>query len=332
MKLPRITPPKLRAPRLKRPSLPAIPGLDWRAALGSTTGLGANMGETLLSGVGSAFDGVKGTFDTGFGLLRDTVGGIPFLGSTASSDSYDHTRTDEKHYFLIPDRRERDGYALLVLRCLPAGVPPINELPKRRLLHLPGPDALPMLEHIMRRDARERTEAESVPDNAFSNNLNALIDEIDGVDQKVFGGLLAIGGLVALANPLAGAALAANAMIPSVGLIAARYGMKAASRTATNLELSREIRRAEKEVTAQFRSSETVSLVNPLLAQIAAPAPLDMWMVEAERFDFGAKDLALGPDDVRRLAELTLQALADCGAQDQAMDHAMAVAEIITGR
>ena len=326
MKPPRITPPKLTPPRLTPPRLkrPTLPTLDWRKALSAPAAVSSTLSDSLISGVG-------GAFDTGFGLLRDTIGGVPFFGTTASSELYDHSKIDEKHYFLIPDDRTEDGFSLLVTRCLPAGVPPINDLPKRRLLHLPSREALPMLEHILLREARERAQVETVPSNAFSNNLNAMIDEIDSVDSKVFAGLLTVGGLVALANPLAGAALAAHAIIPSVGLIAARYGLRAASRTATNLELSREIKRAEKEVTTQFRSSETFSLLNPVLHHVSAPAPLDMWMVEGERFAFETDATEFGDDDIRRLVELTLQALADCGVEERALAHALEVAEIVSG-
>ena len=109
-----------------------------------------------IPGVGSAiglgealFDGVTGALDTGVGLVSATLQGIPFFGSTTTSDEYDHNKVDEKHYFLIPDRLSDQGYSLYVMRCLPAGVPPINDLPKQRLIHLPGENALPMLQNIM---------------------------------------------------------------------------------------------------------------------------------------------------------------------------------------
>ena len=312
--------------KFRPPSLGAVLQTDWQGLLRGKT---AEMGEALLGGVGGAFDAARGTFDTGFGLLRATIGGIPFLGTTATSDAYDHTRVDEKHYFLIEDEREAHGFALLVLRCLPAGVPPINDLPKRRLLHLPRADALPMLEHIVREEARQRAQDQGASGNAVSANLDALINEIDRVDSKVFGGLLAVGGLVALANPLAGAAIAAKALVPSIGLIAAKYGLKAASRTATNVELSREIRRAEKEVVRQFRSSETLSLVNPVLHHMGARTPLDMWMVEAERFQFEVDGAQFGRADIQRLTALTMQALEDAGVAEDALAYAEEVAEIV---
>jgi len=46
------------------------------------------LGDAVLSGVGDAFDKVTATFDTGVGVLRSHLGGIPFFGSTATSKFY----------------------------------------------------------------------------------------------------------------------------------------------------------------------------------------------------------------------------------------------------
>jgi len=152
-------------------------------------GLGAVMelGETL-------FDGVTGTLDTGVGLLKSTLGGIPFFGSTASSKDYDHTKFDEKHYFLVPDKTSDEGFALYIPRCLPEGVPPINELPKRRFLHLSNEHALPMLEMIVLREVKQAVKDAPKSENFVFKNLEALIDDIDEVDQKAFNGVLLVGG------------------------------------------------------------------------------------------------------------------------------------------
>ena len=70
------------------------------------------------------------------------------------------------------------------MRSLPEGVPPINDLKKRRLLHLPSKGALPMLEHIVIKDARDRASTDAVSDNFISTNLDSLINEIDKVAVK----------------------------------------------------------------------------------------------------------------------------------------------------
>ena len=316
--------------KFKLPSV-GFPKIDLsKVALPATVrDASASLSAALADKAGDAVGTIRGTLDSGFGVLRATLGGLPLLGLATTSETYDSTQVDEKHYFLLQDDGAEFGYALFILRCLPQGVPPVNDLEKRRILHLPDASALPMLKHIMLEDAHGARADDTPPESRLSGNLNALVDEIDSVDHKVFGGALAIGGLVALVNPLAGAAIAAHAMVPSVGLIATKYGLKTASRTLTNLEMSREIRRTEKDVMRQFSSSDTVSLVNPILHHLAARTPLDMWLVDGERFRFETDRVTFGPCDIRRLCDLTLQALDDAGADAEAMDYATEIASII---
>lgn len=316
--------PKL--PKLARPRL-GVPDIRVPAILGDAS---ARIGEALSSGTDAALDAVRGTVDSGFGVLRGALGGLPLLGLNATSDTYDGSAVDEKHYFLLPDETAEFGHALLILRCLPDGVPPVNDLAKRRLLHLPDRDALPMLRHLVMQDAREQVSGDGAG-RSLPASIDALADEIDAVDHKVFGGALAIGGLVALVNPLAGAAIAANAMVPSVGLIVAKYGLRTASQSLTNMDMAREIRRAEKDVVRQFKSADTVALVNPVLGGAHSQGALDMWMMEPERFVFDADGTTFGPADTRRFCALTLEALTRSGARDDVLAHAEQVAEIAGG-
>jgi len=300
--------------------------------LGDATKPVIGLGDALLSGVGGAYDKVTGTFDTGVGVLRSHLGGIPFFGSTATSQFYDHKKFDEKHYFLIPNKAMDDGYSLYVMRSLPEGVPPINDLKKRRLLHLPSDGALPMLEHIVVKDAKERASAEAVPDNFVTSNLDSLINEIDKVDGKVFGGVLLLGGLVALANPLAGAAVAMKAAVPSIGLVVSKYGLKTASETATNIDVSRQIKRAEKDVKSQFKSAQTVSVINPILRHLGSPSSLDMWMMENEKYRFECEGIEFTQADILRLADFTKQAISDIEKDPETEAYLEDVISIIRGR
>ena len=299
--------------------------------IGSVLNPAKNVGENLISGVGDAVDKVAGTFDTGVGLLQDTLGGIPFFGAAATSKAYDHTAFDEKHYFLIPDIASDEGYSLYVMRCLPDGVPPINKLEKRRLLHLPDQSALPMLEHIVIKGARERANLDATPNNFVSNNLDSLINEIDRVDKKVFGGVLLLGGLVALTNPLAGALVAMKAAAPSLGLILSKYGLKVASKTATNLDIAKQIKRAEKDIKKQFKSAEAMSVVNPVLNHLGSRASLDMWMMESERFQYKCDGAEFTQQDVRRLTDLTQQAILDVVKDAETKAYIDQVIEITRG-
>ncbi|MEP3482455.1 MAG: hypothetical protein ABJZ55_24655 [Fuerstiella sp.] len=249
-------------------------------------------------------------FGSGVGYVTSTLSSAMVFGSTEESSDYDHQKVDEKHYFLIPDRRTESKYSLYVMRCLPEGVPPINDLPKKRLFHLPNESALPTVEDILLTDARTAAQQCSADSTAISVRLNGVADEIDRLDGKLFNGALLIGGLVALVNPIAGAAVAVNALIPSLGMVLSKHGLKYAGDAVSSVEASRRIKAAEKDVLTQFRGAQTDSLVNPLLTQF--DKAVETSTLEYEPIlDFDPEDLNFGQLDQKRLLRLTCQAISN---------------------
>jgi hypothetical protein len=288
-----------------------------------------DLGAAFKSGVDGAAELITGGVGSSVDVMRTTLGKMPFLGSTASSEAYEHAGVDEKHYFLVPDTGSETGYSLHIMRCLPMGVPPINELPKRRMLHLSSSHALPLLQSIVSEQAKADVRSAERDTPYLASNLNALIDEIDAVDGKLFNGVLLIGGLVAFVNPVAGAAVALKAVLPSAGLIVSRYGLKFASDTVTNLDLAAQVRRAEKDVAKQFKEANTVQLVNPLLAHMQDETDLGMWMMDRDAFAFGCEDLAFSRVDVRRLVDLTRAAISDVSGEAANDAYLDALSEIV---
>jgi hypothetical protein len=71
-------------------------------------------------------------------LTTEQIGRLPFFASSEKSDQYGNSRYDEKHYFLIPYRLSEINYTFYSMRVLPYGVPPINDLPKKRIFHFPN--------------------------------------------------------------------------------------------------------------------------------------------------------------------------------------------------
>lgn len=259
------------------------------------------------------FSKVTGTLDDGVGLLKSTLGGIPFLGRSARSASYDHEQIDERHYFLIPDVSNPEEFSLCLTRCLPENVPPVNDLPKRRLLHLPSEHALPMLETIVLKEASDAIREKGTEPGLISKNLGALLDEIDKVDDKAFQGLLLVGGLVALVNPLAGATVAAKAALPAMTMVMSKYGLKVATDTASNIEIARNIKKAEKDLKKQFSEAGTSMVINPLLANLGDSISIETWLMEKEKFQFHCADFDFSAADLIRLMDLTKEAVADSG-------------------
>lgn len=204
---------------------------------------------------------------SGFGYAKQKFGSSWLFGSSEESDSFTE-QFDEKHYFVVPYRMADCDYTLYSLRCLPTGVPPINDLPKRRVFHLPDANAVATLEHLLTSQARDQVETEKVTAGSLGTRLVDLANEIDRLDGKMFNGVLLIGGLVALANPVTAAVLTAKAMIPSVGLLLSRYGLKYVGDAANDRAIESEIKKAEQDVLAEFKGSSTTSVENAMLRQL----------------------------------------------------------------
>ena len=279
------------------------------STVSTVTKTGAAVGDAagaVVDGVGGVVGGVSDVVGAGIGFVGATVDGIKLFGSTETSSTYQHEKFDEKHYFLIPDLSSEYEYSLYIMRCLPDGVPPLNDLPKQRILHLPDQSAMPTVHAILKADARKSAKR-SQQDNAISNKIDEVVDAIDRIDGKAFQGVLLIGGLVALVNPLAGATVAAKAIVPSIGSYVSKLGLSLASDTVSNIDLSNKLKSAEKEVLKQFKGSSTIEVINPVLLEFDAAVKRGERLELPLKFDGGKTELAW--EDSDRFLELTYRAI-----------------------
>ena len=163
------------------------------------------------------------------------------------------------------------------------------------------------LERILVDEVRDNKNSQ--PDAAsLGNRLNDIADQIDHLDNKVFNGVLLIGGLVALINPLAGAAIAVKAMIPSMGLFLAKYGLRYAGDSANDRDVQKQIKSAEKDVLQKFKEANTESLVNPLLTQFDRALETDEEAYDP-LLEFDSMKDAFAERDRARLLSLSYEAL-----------------------
>lgn len=72
-------------------------------------------------------------------------------------------------------------------------------MPKRRIFHFPNEHAEAGLRHYMLNSADEIMREQAV---GQTNSLQSLANDIDALDQKLTYGMLLVGGLAAIANPL----------------------------------------------------------------------------------------------------------------------------------
>ena len=120
--------------------------------------------------------------------------------------------------------------------------------------------------------------------------------------------MLLVGGLVAFINPLAGFAVAAQAIIPGLGGMLAKFGLREAGSKWNRVQLNRAIRAAERQVLSEFKGSRAFKIQNPILRQ------LELSLNTGEdahdpllEIDLGSVEVSTG--DNHRLRGVTLHAI-----------------------
>jgi hypothetical protein len=164
--------------------------------------------------------------DSGISFFKTKFGTFSLLSSSEAVVGGDR---DETHYFLVPSLREKKGYCLYRLRVLPEGVGPQNDLPKARLFQLPAVGTQDHLTDLLTEELKDEQLQNSPSESNLANRLDVIADEIDHQINLVSGGLLLIGGVVAIANPLLGIGIAAKSLIPGLGAKLSTHGVRHAS-------------------------------------------------------------------------------------------------------
>ena len=199
---------------------------------------------------------------TSFSSIKDIVNGLPVFVSLEKSANF-KTEYDEKHYFVIPFKLSKTGFALHTMRCLPKSALEINDLPKRRVFHFPNKHYESALRASMLKTAREIAIQSNNP-----SSLERLADDIDTLDKKLTYGMILIGGIAAVFNPLVGAGIAAKALLPGLGGLVNQYGLRPMGNKITKYQLEKTVKSAEDRVINQFSEANTLKVINPTLQEL----------------------------------------------------------------
>lgn len=217
-------------------------------------------GKTLIT---STADKLTEELDTRFSSIKQIVNGLPIFVSLEKSGKF-KTEYDEKHYFVIPFKLSESGFSLHSMRCLPESALEINDLPKRRIFHFPNQHYESALREYMLQTAREM----AVQTNNKPSSLERLADDIDALDKKLTYGMLFVGGVAAIFNPLVGAGIAAKALLPGIGGLMNRHGLRPIGARISKHQLEKEVKSAEARVTKQFSEANTLKVINPILQEL----------------------------------------------------------------
>lgn len=182
--------------------------------------------DPVVKSAGDLQDTANRLLNNGLTFFRAKLGSIPLLSSSSAEIDGDR---DETHYFLVPNLTEKGGYCLYRTRFLPDGIGPQNDLPKSRIFQLPASGTADHLTDLLSRELKEQQLQSANFDSPLANRLDAIADEIDHQSNLVSGGLILVGGVVAITNPLLGAGIAVKSLIPGLGSKISIHGVKHAS-------------------------------------------------------------------------------------------------------
>lgn len=249
--------------------------------------------------------------DDGLAFLKASFGAIPiFAGTRPYLESRDF-HADETHYFLIPFRLADDHYAIGTMRVLPEGTGPDNDLPKRRVFHLPNLATRDTIEELLERQIASGKLAAGEggsDDDDIAARLDRIAVEIDRKSNLVTGGLLVIGGAVAIANPLVGAGIAAKALFPSLGALLSREGLRHLGKRLRKGRETRRIRDAQKAAEREVDRLEPLLHENPLLRLLEEA----LATTDAEHDPALAATRIPADADSMRVLSLTAEAITHC--------------------
>jgi len=224
--------------------------------------------DALKAGFARAQDAVE----HGVSFVRSSLSGLPLLSSVIASGRTRDVARDETHYFLVPYRVESCGYVLFAIKRVPEGygtdaLRESMKLPKVRVFHLPLDGAEKQIERMVMAGIASATAAPVADGSpALADRLRTMADEIDKQSGRVTGGLVVIGGIAAIANPLLGVAIAAKALLPSVGAAASREGLRHVADRVSAWAGQRKEREQKEKIEAEYRAGgEVLTVVNPLL-------------------------------------------------------------------
>lgn len=203
-------------------------------------------------------------FSSGLRVVKDVVSGLPVWVSLERTKKY-KVQYDEKHYFVIPFALSETGFTLHTMRCLPEAVHEVNELPKRRIFHFPNEHYEGTLRKYMIECAKEMSQENL---GANKSTLENLADSIDSLDSKLTYGMLLVGGVAAIFNPLVGAGIAAKALVPGFGGLFNKYGLRPLGQKHSKAQAQKAARQAEESVIRQFSEANTIKVVNPILQEL----------------------------------------------------------------
>ena len=211
--------------------------------------------------------------DDGVEFFRGHLGKIQLLSASNVVVGAGDEDRDEQHYFLVPNRGEECGYCLYSMRVLPDGIGPENDLPKARVFQIPSEGAEGRLVELLLGELEAEALKKVDLASPLADRLEVVAEEIDRQSNLLSGGLILVGGVVAIANPLLGVGIAAKALIPGLGSKLSVHGMKHVSdwfrgrrESSVKEDAKKDARKAVSKVKPELRVNAVLGLLERALS------------------------------------------------------------------
>ena len=219
--------------------------------------------QKILSSASSAAEFAKSLTDAGIRHVESVVRGFGLARSLTVHAA--EVQRDETHYLLIPHAAAPGSYVVYSKQVLPPDCGTSNSLPKVRVFHVPDKAARKLLEEKLATTIATTALEQAPEEVTFADRLDNLGEAIDRESEKVSNGLLIVGGVVALANPLIGVGIAANAIFPSLGAKVSKFGISYVADTVRGWQQNREKASAISAATVEVKKLKPEVFENPLL-------------------------------------------------------------------
>ena len=206
----------------------------------------------LTEGVSDAGVLARSITESGLRSVNEVFRGTKIFGalSAASDENVDY---DETHYLLIPLLGGDKDYAIYTKRILPPGIGDTNSLPKARIFHVPDETGKELLEQELTASIVSDRLSHDAGSSELADMLEEIADQIDNQTSKLSGGMLLIGGAVAVVNPLLGVGIAAKALLPSIGAKASKIGADYVGGKLRNRNKSSALNKGQKDAKNEVR-------------------------------------------------------------------------------
>ena len=238
-----------------------------------------------LKAISAAPNAAQAWAKSGMSYLQSTIGSLRLFSSTRVDAAVDNPAQDETHYFLIP--QPTGGFVLAERRRLPEGVGMVNSLPKVRIFHVHDPAGVAVLEEQLLGRLAKKHLSQPGTEVDLAKRLEVIGQQIDEQSSIVTGGLVMLGGAVAIPNPLVGLGIVTQALLPGLSGKLTQAGLGFAADSVRRMGASWRERSARKEAQSEIRRLKPQVVIDPVLAfldeQVALGAKADPIMRELER-------------------------------------------------